>query len=168
MKYIIFLIMIAFYGQAYSQDHFTLVSASGKEEHPGIPTSPVSLSFTYIFVAEKDDILVEAIINKGSLDSAVDSRTLNEGDTLVLHYITYSYRNTPMEDMKEEDPFFMESSTNNQALIFPDHDYDQVKTYIAFPVYYASGDRFTFELPVIDEEDIQRIYYPSVKLTPDR
>jgi hypothetical protein len=156
------LLVSVFPGMAFSQDHFELVSSYAIEEHPGIPQSPVTYTVVYSFIACENDITLEAVTNDGVSDKVIAAKVLNKGDTLALQYITYSHISSDplLEQDLSELPYFAEVENNITTLIFPDYNLDRMKTTTSFPVYYVDGERYEFELPPINDEDIKRFYYP--------
>ena len=162
MKNLIIIVMLLLQAAAaFSQDHFELVKSNAIEEHPGIPGSPVTYTVTYSFIAQDDNITVQAIINDGIEDNIIVSRVFNKGDRFSLQYITKSYPSyDPAIEPIPENPYFTEFEKDVTILVFPDYDVDRMKTTNSFPVYYVNGSRYDFVLPEIDPEDIQRYYYP--------
>lgn len=159
MKNIAILILMLFPPAMFSQEKFTMLSHSAREEYPGMQGAPITFTATYVFIARDDDILVEAI-SRGILDSTIDDRTLSYGDTLIIKYISYSYYSEfPQYEVTIETPRFSEIG-GTTLLRFFDYNNDWIKRVVYLPVYYTNGHRYEFDLPSIKEEDIEKIYYP--------
>lgn len=162
---LIMLLTVPMFG--YSQSAIEHLSVEATEEHPGIPTAPIVHTVTHYFRVNENNVKVEAILNES--DSIATTVVFKKGDKFALRFITYSYNSSlPDEESFSTDPYVSELSEEVKSIIFPGYNYDSIKLKSYYPVYTVNGVKYEFDLPVVDEEDIQRIYYPSVKITPDR
>jgi hypothetical protein len=162
IKNLIIIIALLLPVSAFSQDYLELVSSNAREEHPGIPQSPVVYTVVHNFIAQEDGIKIEAVRNDGTSDNVIDSRVMYKGDRLSLKYITYSYYHSdpPPDENFSEDPYFADIIKDIITLVFPGYDTDKVKTTTSFPVFYVNDVKYEFNLPIIKDVDIERIYYP--------
>lgn len=161
MKNIVLTLIMFLPSLLCAQSHFELTDIHATEEHPGIPSSPVTYRVVYYFIAQEDNITVEALTSDGVEDKIIASKVLNKGDKLALQYVTYTYIQTPeWESDLSDEPFFVDVEDGIISLVFPDYNLDRMKTTTSFPVYFVDGKRHEFELPVVDADDVERIYYP--------
>lgn len=162
MKRLILIFLLFLPGALLAQEGFEFIDLHATEEHPGIATAPIVYRIVYYFEAVEDGLTVQAINNNGNIDSIIAEYNFNKGDKLALQFVTYSYRTEsyPPEQNIYEDPFFVNVDSGVVSLVFPDYNYDRIKTITSFPVIVKSGKSYEFDLPIVKEEDIERIYYP--------
>jgi hypothetical protein len=168
MKNLILGVLMTVSPFSYSQDVIEYISTTATEEHPGIPTSPIVYTVTHYFMVNENNVRVEALLSYIP-DSLAQVVVFKKGDKFAIQFKTYSH-NDPQadEDSFSNYPYIYELSEAVKAIIFPSYNYDGILQKSYYPVYVFDGVKYEFDLPLVKEEDIQRIYYPSVKLTPSR
>lgn len=168
MKSLIITIMLlsplVSYGQI-SIDHY---SVSAIEEHPGIPGSPVVYTVTHYFIVNENNVKVDALSSDKLSGNPAMSLVFKKGDKFALQFKTYSH-NTPVPDESDLStvPYIFELSEEIRAIVFPGYNIDNIELDTYYAVYYFDGVKYEFELPIVAEDEIERIYYPSVKMRQD-
>ena len=162
MKLILsFLFVFSTYDLGFSQEGFELLSKKAVQSYPGIPSAPVKLANTYIFICTGNDVELKTFSSDGFSEETIDITKVTEGDTVLIQFNSYSFDYMePGEGQVIEDvePEIVKFKKGTVGVTFTDYNTDAIQKKAYGVAYYMDGQRYDFEFPEIEE--VERIYYP--------